>query len=171
MSPLLTRSSHSIASELLYMSIQIRQFKNKDAIKVTNVIKKSFRSIISKNYTKESVEDQIKENSPKKILEKAKKVKYFVAVEKGKILGFGGYNEEKIHTFFVLPEMQGKGIGSKILERVLSEAKREGIKSLKCWATFNAENFYAVFGFKKRKKFTLKTKNSSISFMEMTKKL
>ena len=151
--------------------IRIRKFKKGDAIKVSNVIKKSFRSIISKNYTKESVEDQIKENSPKKILEKAKKVKYFVAVEKGKILGFGGYNEEKIHTFFVIPERHGKGIGSKILERVLTEAKKDGIKSLKCWSTFNAENFYSSFGFKKRKKLTLKTKNSSISFMEMVKEL
>ena len=142
--------------------IRIRKFKKGDAIKVSNVIKKSFRSIISKNYTKESVEDQIKENSPKKILEKAKKVKYFVAVEKGKIVGFGGYNEEKIHTFFVIPERHGKGIGSKILERVLTEAKKDGIKSLKCWSTFNAENFYSSFGFKKRKKLTLKTKNSSM---------
>ena len=151
--------------------IRIRKFKKGDAIKVSNVIKKSFRSIISKNYTKESVEDQIKENSPKKILEKAKKVKYFVAVEKGKIVGFGGYNEEKIHTFFVIPERHGKGIGSKIMERVLTEAKKDWIKSLKCWSTFNAENFYSSFGFKKRKKLTLKTKNSSISFMEMVKEL
>ena len=151
--------------------IRIRKFKKGDAIKVSNVIKKSFRSIISKNYSKKSVEDQIKENSPKKILEKAKKVKYFVAVEKGKIVGFGGYNEEKIHTFFVIPERHGKGIGSKILERVLTEAKKDGIKSLKCWSTFNAENFYSSFGFKKRKKLTLKTKNSSISFMEMVKEL
>ena len=153
------------------MSTLVRKFKKQDAIKVSNVIKKSFRSIISKNYTKESVEDQIKENSPKKILEKASKVKYFVAVENGKILGFGGYSREKIHTFFVLPEMQGKGIGSKILEKVLSEAKTEGIKSIKCWSTFNAENFYSSFGFKKRKKLNLKTKNSSISFIEMIKKL
>src|SRR3989344_6592060 len=153
------------------MSTQIRKFQSQDAIKVSNVIKKGFRSIISKNYTKESVEDQIKENSPKKIIEKAKKVKYFVAVEKGKILGFGGYNEEKIHTFFVLPEMQGKGIGSRILEKVLTEAKKDGIESLKCWSSFNAENFYASFGFKKIKKLNLKTKNSSISFMEMVKEL
>ena len=153
------------------MPIKVRKFKDKDAAEVSNVIAQSFRTLISHSYTKESVEDQIKENSPKKILEKAKKVKYFVAVEKGKILGFGGYNPEKIHTFFVLPEMQGKGIGSKILEKVLSEAKTEGIKSIKCWSTFNAENFYSSFGFKKRKKLNLKTKNSSISFIEMIKKL
>ena len=153
------------------MPIKVRKFKDKDAAEVSNVIAQSFRTLISHSYTKESVEDQIKENSPKKILEKAKKVKYFVAVENGKILGFGGYSREKIHTFFVLPEMQGKGIGSKILKEVLSEAKTEGIKSIKCWSTFNAENFYSSFGFKKRKKLNLKTKNSSISFIEMIKKL
>ena len=153
------------------MSTQIRKFKNDDVIKVVNVIKKSFRSLISKKYTKAAIEDQIKENSPKKILEKSKKIRYFVAIENGKIVGFGGYSKEKIHTFFVLPQMQGKGIGGKILERALSEAKEEGIKYLKCWSTFNAENFYTSFGFEKRKKLNFKTKNSSISFMEMVKKL
>lgn len=153
------------------MSIEVRKFKEEDAVEVSNVIKQSFRTLISHSYTKESIEDQIEENSPKKIIEKAKKVKYFVAMENEKIVGFGGYSEEKVHTFFVLPKMQGKGIGGKILEKVLSEAKTEGIKSLKCWSTFSAENFYASFGFKKIKKLNLKTKNSSISFMEMVKEL
>ena len=153
------------------MDIQIRKFREEDAIKVSNVIKSAFRSVVSKGYAQESIEDQIRENSPKKIIEKAKKVNYFVVVEKEKVLGFGGYDKEKVHTFFVRPEIHRKGIGSKIMEKVLLKAKKDGIRLLKCWSTFNAEKFYASFGFEKRKKLTLQTKNSSITFIVMTKKL
>ncbi len=153
------------------MDIQIRKFREEDAIEVSDVIKKAFLSIISEEYNKESIEDQIKENPPKKLIEKAKKVTYFVAIEKDKILGFGGYDKEKIHTFFVKPEIQRKGIGSKIMERILREAKKDGIKFLKCWATLNAEKFYTSFGFKKGEKLTLQTKNSPITFLVMTRKL
>lgn len=153
------------------MSIQVRKFREEDAVPVSNIIKMGFRSIISDDYSKESVEWQIEENSPKKLIKKAKKVKYYVAVEGDKIVGFGGYNAEKVHTFFVDPEIHGKGIGSKILKRVLSDAKENGIKSVKCWATFNAVKFYSKFGFKKLKKLELKSGKKSITFMEMEKKL
>lgn len=99
----------------MHMSILIRKFRAEDATKVSNIIKKGFRSIISDDYLQESVEWQIKENSPEKLIEKAKSVKYYVAIEGDKILGFGGYSAKKVHTFFVDPEMHGKGIGSKIM--------------------------------------------------------
>jgi len=151
------------------MSILIRKFRKEDALKVANIIKKGFLSLAPKYYSQKSVMWQIDENSPKKLLEKAKKVHYFVAVENKKILGIGGYNGEKVHTFFVRPEIYRKGVGSKIIERCFHEAKKQGIKKLKCWATFNAEKFYSKFGFKKNKKITIRSKNNSITFIEMVK--
>ncbi len=153
------------------MSIRVRKFRKEDAVKVSNIIKKGFRSIISDDYPKESVEWQIRENSPKNLIEKAKEVKYYVAVDGDKIIGFGGYNAEKVHTFFVDPETHGKGVGSMIMERVLSDAKKDGIKSVKCWATFNAVRFYSKFGFKKLKELQFKSESNSITFMEMEKRL
>lgn len=161
---------HSLSINL-HMSIRVRKFREADAAKVSNIIKKGFRSIISDDYSKKSVEWQIKENSPKKLTEKAKNVKYYVAVDGDKVLGFGGYNAEKVHTFFVDPGIHGKGIGSKIMERVLSDAKKDGVKAVKCWATFNSVQFYSKFGFKKLKKIKLRSGKNSITFMEMKKKL
>ncbi len=149
------------------MSIIIRKFRKEDAIKVSNVIKQAFRSLVPQWYSEESVEDQIKNNSPKKLIEKAKNVNYFVAVEKNRILGIGGYSSEKIHTFFVRPKIHGQGIGGKIMEKVLSEADKNGVRVLTCWATFNAVKFYSKFGFKKIKKIKVKSKKSSITFVGM----
>ena len=149
--------------------IRIRKFRNEDAIKAANIIKQGFLSLVPKFYSKKSVLWQIKENSPKNLIERSKNINYFVAVENSKILGIGGYSSEKVHTFFVRPSLQGKGIGGKIIKKCLNKAKRDGLKELKCWATFNAEPFYSKFGFKKKKKITLKTNKGSISFIEMVK--
>jgi N-acetylglutamate synthase-like GNAT family acetyltransferase len=149
------------------MSIRIRKFKKEDALKVADIIKKGFLSLAPKYYSKKSVLWQIDENSPDKLLEKAKKINYFVAIENDKMLGIGGYSAEKVHTFFVRPEMQGKGIGSKIIKRCLQEAKKQNVKKLKCWATFSAEKFYSKFGFEKKRKITVRSKGDSITYIEM----
>jgi|TARA_B100001971_G_C18206360_1_gene547867 N-acetylglutamate synthase-like GNAT family acetyltransferase len=150
--------------------MRIRRFKEKDSIKASNIIKKGFQ-LSSSNYSEESIKEQIEENSPKKLIEKSKKINYFVATEKDKILGIGGYDRKKVYTLFVDPKYHRKGIGKKIIERVLSEAKMVGIKTLDTWSTFHAEKFYSSIGFKRIKKFTLKCKYSSIKFVLMRKKL
>ena len=150
--------------------MRIRKFRKQEAVKASNIIKKGFQ-LNSSYYDKESIEEQIEANSPKKLIEKSKKVDYFVATEKDRILGIGGYDKVKAHTFFVDPKHHRKGIAKNIMERVISEAKKHEIKTLDTWSTFHAEKFYISVGFKKIKKFTLKCKYSTITFILMRKKL
>ena len=125
--------------------MRIRKFRNEDAIKASNIIKKGFQISNARYYSKSSIKEQVEANSPKNLIEKAKKVHYFVAVKKDKIVGFGGYDNKKVHTLFVDLKEQRQGIGKKILERILSEAKKDGITSLDTWSTFHAEKFYDDF--------------------------
>ena len=146
----------------------IRKFKEEDARKASSIIRRCFQEINSKHYTEDAIKYQIKENSPTNLIKKSKTVNYFVATEKERILGIGGYDETKVITFFVHPQMHRKGIGKKIMERILSEARKEGMKSLVSWSTFYAETFYTAFGFQKMKQLTLPSgKNSTITFVEM----
>lgn len=150
--------------------MRIRKFKEKDAFQASILAKKGWL-INSSYYSKESIKEQIEANSPKNLLKKSKKVIYFVATERDKLLGIAGYDENKVHTFFVDPQFQRKGIGRILLQKVLFEATRKGIKSLDVWSTFYAEPFYSVFGFRKVKIFTLFCKYSSIKFVLMRKKI
>lgn len=151
--------------------MRVRKFRKTDATKASNIVKRGFEISNARFYKKSSITEQVEANSPKNLIEKAKNVQYFVAVEKDEILGIGGYDTKKVHTLFVNPEHQGKGIGKKIIERILSEAEKDGIKSLDSWSTFQAEKFYAKAGFKKIKVFTLKCQHSSIDFLLMRKRL
>ncbi len=150
--------------------MRIRKFRKEDAIEASNIIEQGFQ-LNSPYYSEDSIKEQIEGNSSRKLIEKSKRVHYFVAAENDEILGIGGYDNVKVHTLFVDPKHHRKGIGKMILERVLSEAKKEGIKALDTWSTFHAEEFYASFGFKKIKKFTLEGKYSSITFILMRKRL
>jgi GNAT superfamily N-acetyltransferase len=75
---------------------------------------------------------------------------------------FGAFTEDKLagvislfsegtiyqfRKFAVDNSMQGKGIGSKILQYVIDFAKAEGGTRIWCNARITAINFYAKFGF------------------------
>jgi len=151
--------------------MRIRRFRKEDAGKCSDIIRKCFQTVNSRDYPKKSIEEQVENNSPKNLIERSKKTSYFVAAEKNDILGIGGYDKIKVHTFFVDSGLHRKGIGKKIMERVLSEANKDGIKTLDAWSTFYAEGFYSSFGFRKIREFTLPGKHSSITFILMRKKL
>ncbi len=150
--------------------MHIRKFRQEDAVQASNLAKKGWLAN-SSYYSSESIKEQIESNSPEKLIEKSKKVNYFVVTEKDKIVGIGGYDENKVQTFFVDPEYHRKGIGRKILQKILSEAKKKNIKQLDTWSTYYAEKFYSSFGFIKIKVFSLKCKYSSIEFVLMRKEL
>lgn len=151
--------------------MRIRKFRENDAIEVSTIIKKGFQIANAKHYSKESINEQIENNSPQDIIEKSNTVRYFVAVERGKILGIGGFDEERVHTFFVDPKILRKGVGSKIMKRVVTEAAKRGIQTLDCWSTLSAEMFYASCGFFRMKRFTVQGKYSTIEFVLMRKTL
>jgi len=151
--------------------MRIRKFRKEDAQKVSNIIKQNFLEINSKRCSKETVNALIKDSSPTRLIEKSKTRHYYVAIEKNEILGIGGYEEDDLHTFFVKPKIHGKGIGKKLMERVLKDAKKEGIKIMNCASTHYAEKFYASFGFKRVKEKTVPFYDTKLTFVLMKKRL
>ncbi len=150
----------------------IRKFKDEDAVDASKMIEKCFLTLNLGNYSKGAIENQIEENSPDRLKENSKLVKYYVAVIDDNIEGIGGFDTSKIRTFFVNPELQKKGIGKQLMLKVLSEAKKDGLKQLYCWSTLYAEGFYEKYGFKRMKEITLTSHNKSkITFLEMNKLL
>ncbi|WP_349408584.1 GNAT family N-acetyltransferase [Pseudalkalibacillus sp. SCS-8] len=67
----------------------------------------------------------------------------------GRILSDGVY-QAMICDLIVLPSLQGKGIGTKILERLLAKCKQQDIKMVVLMSARCKAGFYEKFGFKKR---------------------
>ncbi len=134
----------------VFMRIIIRRIRKEDLRKACNVVKRAQRITLAKYYPEKIREALCRTNVPSRLLRKIKKKgrKYFVAVDpKGKVYGIIGIKGNELRKFFVDPEFQGKGIGRKLYERCVSEAKKKytnvGVSS-----SLYAVPIYKRFGFK-----------------------
>lgn len=66
----------------------------------------------------------------------------------GRIVGFIHWNYLQIELFFVSPDTQGKGIGSKLLEHIEKVAQENQLSYILLETmSFNAPKFYEKHGF------------------------
>lgn len=96
---------------------------------------------------------------------------FLMAAEEDKDVGFACYsitdtvnNVYKLHKIYVLPEMQGKGVGKILMNEVVNLAKRNGGKSLELNVNKNnkAKDFYIKSGFKIKESVTIAIGNGFV---------
>lgn len=153
-------------------NMKVRKFRTEDAKRCSIIIRKCVREQFRKEEKPKTIQILIKRNKPSDIIRRSKNEHFYVAVEKEKILGIGGYDDDGyLHKFFVDMKHQSKGIGKLIVARVFKDAKRQGLNMLQANASPGAEKFYKSAGFRKIKKMTVPWKGSTITFVKMKKKL
>ena len=151
------------------MNVKIRRFNKKDAEKVSQIIENCYLKLNIGGHTKKGLQLQICWNSPENLLKRSENIKYYVALDKNRIVGVCGYNTNKVHTLFVDIQYQKKGVGKELLSKVLNEARKEGLSSIKTWSTFYAEEFYRSFGFIRKKEIQLPQGKKDVVLIEMEK--
>jgi ribosomal protein S18 acetylase RimI-like enzyme len=73
-----------------------------------------------------------------------------VAVTNANVVGFGAVDlasMEQLKWLYVLPEIQGQGIGSALLEHLESIARNAGLQSMRLHSATNAASFYRRHGY------------------------
>ena len=133
---------------MLYL-IEIREFKDQDALEASNLIRKTLSEENSKFYPDSVIEHMCNEFSPKFVVELSKEREFFVAIEKSNIIGTITLIKDYIGTVFVNPDYHGKGIGTKLMETIENLAKERKIENLKLNSSINAVDFYEKLGYKK----------------------
>lgn len=153
------------------MSFQIRQAEPANVGEISRLIAASVRGLSISNYTPKQVELSIRSvfGVDTELINDGT---YFVAEEKGKIVGCGGWSRRKtlygasafahsreegfldpaidaakIRAFFVHPDHARRGIGSVILERCEYEARAAGFKRAEMMATLPGVPLYAARGY------------------------
>jgi N-acetylglutamate synthase-like GNAT family acetyltransferase len=129
----------------------IRKFKNEDARKVSNLIRKCLVEVNSKDYPKNIMDGMVKHFTPSQIIKNSEERNVFVAVEDDKVLGTASIKDDVILTVFVNPNIHGKGIGSKLMNKVEELAKKKGYKTVKLPSSLTSYEFYKKRGYKKVK--------------------
>lgn len=97
---------------------------------------------------------------------------YYVAeTVGGLIVGCGGWSKERpgtseirpglghIRHFGVHPDWTRRGIGHRIYDRCVRDAKSEGVQRLECYSSLNGEAFYRALGFESAGRIEVKMAN------------
>ena len=129
--------------------VRIRPYRSSDADAVSNIIRTTMRVSNSEDYLPERLQPLIDYFSPAKVEQINQTRTCMIAEENGQILGTAGLEENEIVTFFVLPEHQGRGIGSALLRHLEEFARFQGISALKLDASIGGTPFYARHGYQR----------------------
>jgi GNAT superfamily N-acetyltransferase len=137
------------------MTYVIREMKQEDIRAVQSVAKIAWHDTYEGIIPREIQDSFLDEAySDEKMKYRLKNTHLFVAEEEGEVIGFANFspirlqNEAELGAIYLLPEQQGKGIGSALLQKGITTLK--GIR--KMYIHVEAENekgkrFYEAKGF------------------------
>lgn len=139
----------------LKVVMKIRKFKIPDTVPVANLISKTFATFNKKEGTIRAVQKYIDHYNPKKTY--VENIKngflrtplFFVAENKGKIIGIVRGTKNRVVNLFVYGNYHGKGIGKKLMQRFEQEVKKQHSNEIRIRSSLFAIKFYQGMGYKK----------------------
>lgn len=152
--------------------MKIRKYKNSDLKEVANLIKITFKKFSKTDGSKKAVEAYINNyNDLEKLKLKFENSPiFYIAEDKGKIIGVIRGNEGRIGNLFVLEDYQGKNVGSKLLKKFENEAKRKSSKLIRIRSSLYAVPFYQRKGYKKSRGMIKAKKLFGLRYQPMIKR-
>ena len=134
--------------------MEIRLFRQEDAIETAQVIAETLRVSNSQDYSSEYIEANIASHSAEVLIARANEGHMYVVCDNSRIVGCGaiaGYwgslTESILLTIFVLPDYQGKGIGRRIIETLEQDEYFLRAKRVEIPASITAVEFYKKMGY------------------------
>lgn len=132
----------------------IRRFQEKDALDVSNLIIKTLRTTNIKDYSSAYIENDVKMFSTENVLKRASWTHFYVCCDNDLIIGCGAIapywdkdDESILLSIFVLPEYQGNGIGTKIIQALESDEFFIRARRIEIPSSITACGFYLKMGY------------------------
>jgi GNAT superfamily N-acetyltransferase len=135
--------------------MRIERFQASQADAVSRIIRRNLIEINSRDYARDRIDALVACFSPEKIAENARSQRTFVALENDQVVGtasldnFGSSERPDYYavTVFVLPELHGQGVGTRLMQAVESEARWLGAEKITVRAAISATGFYLKLGY------------------------
>jgi N-acetylglutamate synthase-like GNAT family acetyltransferase len=129
------------------MTCDIRPAQVGDAAGISRVIIRALRETNAKDYTPDiiaRVELSFSSAAVERLIDQRD---VFVAEMDNRVVGTASLDGHALRTMFVLPDVQGRGIGRLLVQRIERVARERQLAILTVPATVTAEAFYARLGF------------------------
>lgn len=136
------------------MTITARRFQPADAEAVSRLICRTLQITNAADYSAQELDEVAASLSPEKLLWRATWMHFYVFCHGETIVGCGAVgpywdqiDECSFFNIFVLPEYQGRGVGSKIIETLEKDELFLRSKRAEIPASLTAVHFYRKFGY------------------------
>lgn len=114
---------------------------------VSAVILESLRTTNAKDYTPDIIEQIARNFSPTRIRALLEKRDVVVALLGARVVGTASLDGDVVRTVFVVPDVQGRGVGRRLMHELELRARARGISKLSVPSSITAELFYTKLGF------------------------
>ncbi|MGM4988655.1 GNAT family N-acetyltransferase [Tardiphaga sp. 841_E9_N1_2] len=129
------------------MTCDIRPAQAGDAAGISRVIIRALRETNAKDYTPDIIARVELSFSPAAVERLIDQRDVFVAEMDNRVVGTASLDGQALRTMFVLSDVQGRGIGRLLVQRIERVARERQLAILTVPATVTAEAFYARLGF------------------------
>lgn len=127
----------------------VRPFDPADAEQVSRVIAVTMRESNSQHYSAKQLEPLIAYFSPAKVRQLGVERLCLIAVDGDMVVGTAALDGDRLATFFVLPEYQARGIGTRLLTQLEDAAASAGLRVLLVDASVTGAAFYECRGYRR----------------------
>jgi len=144
----------------------------KDVEVIHSIVHSTIKEVYPKYYPEGVVDFFLTHHSLENI-KKAVNIEFILLIEcDGEIVGTGAIYENQIKRMFVLPEFQGKGYGSMLLDRLEQQAANKGYANVVLDFSLPAYSLYEKRGYVPIEYNKIVTKNGHVlCFHKMSKML
>ena len=127
--------------------INIRLAQDGDADHISALVQHTIRVSNSQDYSAAIIDRVADSFSAEAVLGLIRQRVVFVAVDAENLVGTASLDGEVVRRVFVHPEMQGRGIGHRLMNAIEALANQQGVVALRVPASLTAKPFYARLGY------------------------
>jgi SAM-dependent methyltransferase/GNAT superfamily N-acetyltransferase len=130
------------------VTVRLRDFERSDTETVHGVIGATIDACYSAHYPPRAVEFFKRFHSPDAIARRADAGVFLVAEDRGAIVATGALVDGEIATVFVLPAVQGRGVGAALMDELERVALSSGLDSVELDVSLPSRGFYERRGYR-----------------------
>ena len=135
--------------------MEIRRFRPEDAPQVSALIARTLRTTNRRDYPAEYIEKTVQSLQPEDVRKRAAWTHFYVACDGSSIVACGAIgpywdkeDESSLFTVFVLPEYQGQGVGTQVIQTLEQDEFFLRAKRVEIPASVTAAPFYEKMGYR-----------------------
>ncbi|MFD0899060.1 GNAT family N-acetyltransferase [Actinomadura sediminis] len=128
-------------------AVDVRPFHPGDARHVAGIVRRCLHAVNGRDYPADVIDRMCARFTAERFVALSARRRIYVA-DDGRVLGTVSRDGNRVHSLFVDPGANGRGIGRRLLRHVEALAAREGHDHMETAPTITAHAFYLRLGYR-----------------------